>query len=475
MVYNEPRIVEIGSRMTDDLSMFATDQGVGSLRVMVVDDEPTIRAPLGLCLETLGHRIYEAASVEEGLAIANRESLDVAMLDLRLGTGSGLDLMARLLAVQPRVKIIIITAYGSVDMAVRAMARGATDILCKPFTPEQVAISIARAGALRGLEADVAIAADRQGTAAAEADFATTSRVLQEAVTVVRRVAPTDMPVLLTGEPGTGKAVLARALHGWGRRPEGPFLNIDCAAHSTGYVDLALFGDTLAGEQLIGGDKTPLVMLAGGGTLLIRHVEHLSERSRERLSRLVETRTFESEGIAPLKCDCRVVMTMDVGIGEVDARFGARLERVRADLPPLRERPDDIPMLAQRYLAFARQGAVAGEGATGQQVQGFSVEALDRLVGYSWPGNLRELHGVVNEAFAAADEPYIQSRHLRASVEGRAPSRRPRAGDLISLKDLEIAHIREVLGGKRTLQEASEILGLDPQALYRRRRQYGIE
>ena len=208
--------------------------------------------------------------MEEAIAVAGRMPLDAAMVDLRLGTSNGLDLMTKLLALQPRLRIVIITAYGSVDVAVRAMARGATDFLCKPFTPDQVATTIGRLAALRDLEADVGILPDRWGTAGPEADFATTSGKLQEAILTLRRAAPTDAPILISGEAGAGKSVLARAIHSWGRRPEGPFLSIDCSARSAAFVDLAIFGDALAGEQIVTAPETPLLLKASGGTLLIR-------------------------------------------------------------------------------------------------------------------------------------------------------------------------------------------------------------
>jgi NtrC-family two-component system response regulator AlgB len=440
------------------------------LQIMVVDDESIIRGPLALCLETLGHQVVEAATVEDAMVLANRIALDLALVDLRLGTSSGLDLMTQLLAIHARLKIIIITAYASVDIAVRAMARGAADFLCKPFTPDQVAGAVARAASLQDLESDVGIITDRWGTAGPEADFATTCARLQSAVMTARRVAPTDTPILITGEPGTGKGILARAIHGWSKSADGPFESVDCSARSPAYVDLTLFGETLAGEKVIKGEEAPLIQRASGGTLLIKHMELLSPRSQDRLAHMLEvTAPDSSERKRSTVPGCRIIVTSGASTAaSQDSLLPALLDRVRIHLPALRERAFDIPMLAQRYLGFARQYAE-------KPTLGFSTEALERLIAYPWPDNLRELHQVIVEAFTTCNSAYIEPCHFRPSIRDARMRRIPRAGDKVSLQDLEAAHIREVIASTKTLHEAAEVLGLDLQALYRRRRQFGLE
>jgi NtrC-family two-component system response regulator AlgB len=440
------------------------------LVALVVDDESSIRGPLALYLEALGHTVVEAASAEEAVQAAARQRIDVTFLDVRLGTVSGLDLIARLLAGNPRMKIIVITAYASVDVALRAMARGAAEFLCKPFTPDQVAASLSRVSDLRAIEASVGIAVDRTGTAGPEADFATTSQSQQEAVSLARSVAPGPVPVLLTGEAGTGKRILGRAIHGWGSRPEGPICVLDCLAKSSAFTDVMLFGDALVGDQVVMAQRTALVEQAHGGTLIISHINAMSSASQIRLARLIERREFEPHQAAPRKCDVRIVATLEDPVQTpLHPPLHVLLERVRIHLPPLRERPDDIPMLAQRYLAQARQNS-------GKTILGFSVGALDVLSYYPWPGNLTELRAVASRVVEIGDTPFVEERHLPPHLHTHARNHRrpPRAGDSVTLEELEKAHITAILASSASLQEAADRLGIDLQALYRRRKQYGL-
>ncbi len=253
-----------------------TPHSIG-LSILVVDDEEAISGPVSLCLETLGHHVVEAGTAEEALLAARRKQFDIVLLDVRLGTANGLDVMMQLSSLQPRMKIIIITAYASIDIAVKAMTRGAMDFLCKPFTPDQLTTVIGRAADLQKLESTVCLPLDRFGTAGAEADFGTTSEALQKAVLTARRLAPQATALLISGEAGTGKNVLARAIHGWGAKPEELFLGIDCAAFSVAYVDLAVFGDSVFGNKVITAEKPPLIRRATT-TLKLAHIEAAHSR-----------------------------------------------------------------------------------------------------------------------------------------------------------------------------------------------------
>ncbi len=441
-----------------------------SLNVLIVDDEHAISGPMSLCLETLGYRVKEADSAETALSAIQQMPFDIVLLDVRLGTANGLDLIAQFAAIQPRLKFIIITAFASVDIAIRAMSRGATDFLCKPFTPDQLAATIARAAELHKLESTVGLAPDPRGTAAADADFATTSETQQAAIAKARRIAPASDAILILGEPGIGKSVLARAIHGWSSRPERPFLSMDCAARSPAYVDLAIFGDSIFGGQVISAENPPLVKRCSGGTLLLTHIEALAPASQERLCKLIKAGHFPAmDGSIQRPRDVRIIVTTAYP-SELSAPLQAALAEEQIALPPLRERPSDIPLIAQRYLGYLRQ-------LTGKLILGFSGNATDALSSYPWPGNLRELRKVVGDLVDSCTDTHIEKSDLPAAIQEfkPAPSRRPRAGENISLSELEAAHIRAIVSASPSLRAAADVLGIDFQALYRRRKHYGLE
>jgi NtrC-family two-component system response regulator AlgB len=350
------------------------------------------------------------------------------------------------------------------------MGRGAVDFLCKPFTPDQLTAAIARAAELHELESTVGLWSDRRGTAGSDADFATTSARQQEAIVRARNLASSSESMLIVGESGTGKRVLARAIHGWSGKLEGPFSIIDCASHSSAYIDLAIFGDSLFGNQIITAERPPLVRRCAGGALLLTHVDALSPVSQERLSKLVKTGQYALlDGPLQRPRDLRIICTT-TSLSALIEPLRAALADEQISLPPLRERANDIPFIAQRYFGFLRQ-------TSGKSVLGFSNDALDALSGYPWPGNLRELRKVVADLVETCTEPYIERRQISAEIREfkPAPSRHPRAGENISLSDLEAAHIRAIVSASPSLRAAADVLGLNFQALYRRRKQFGLE
>ena len=202
------------------------------LNILIVDDEINIRKTLTVCLETESHRVVAVSNFEDALSENARRSFDVAFVDLRLGTASGLDLIPALLAGSPWLKVIVITAYASIDTAVEAIKRGATDYIPKPFTPAQVKLVVQRMAEMRSLEQRVASLQADLSRINPEVDLTTESPAMQRAIELARQVSPTDAIVLLTGENGTGKSVLARAIHGWSKRANKPFAEISCPSLS---------------------------------------------------------------------------------------------------------------------------------------------------------------------------------------------------------------------------------------------------
>ena len=212
------------------------------INVLVVDDESNIRKTLAICLETEGHHVTAVSNFQDAVAEASRRTFHMAFVDLRLGTASGLDLIPVLLSGSPWMKIVVITAYASIDTAVEAMRRGATDYIPKPFTPAQVLLAVRKVEEVRTLEQKVAALREDLERTAPEVRFSSESPAMQRAMEIARQVAPTDAAVLLRGESGTGKTVLARAIHGWSRRSAKPFGVVSCPSLPAELLESELFG-----------------------------------------------------------------------------------------------------------------------------------------------------------------------------------------------------------------------------------------
>ncbi len=442
------------------------------LNVLVVDDEANIRRTLSVCLEADGHRVAAVGNFEDAVSESSRRSFDLAFVDLRLGTASGLDLIPALLAASPWLKIVVITAYASVDTAVEAMRRGATDYIPKPFTPAQVALAVRKAAEVRSMEQRIASLQEDLGRAAPEADLSSESPAMQRAVSVARQVAPAEATVLLRGESGTGKTVLARAIHGWSRRAGKPFGVISCPSLSAELLESELFGHVRGAFTGAVRDNPGRIAACEGGTLLLDEVGDLPLPLQPKLLRFLQEREYERVGDATTrKADVRLLAATNADLESAvrEGRFREdllyRLNVIQIEIPPLRERSEDIPALAGRLLAFYGRSHH-------RRFVGFTEEAHAALKGYPWPGNIRELRNVVERASILCPSERIGVAYLPAAVSPRDIP--PKVGDPVRLEEIEEEHIRRVLASSKSLQKAADTLGIDQATLWRRRKQYGI-
>ncbi|HEX8915054.1 MAG TPA: sigma-54 dependent transcriptional regulator [Humisphaera sp.] len=444
------------------------------LSILVVDDEPNIRRMLTIQLEAAGHTVVAVSNPDDARGEAGRRSIDLALVDLRLGTRSGLDLVPQLLADSPWLKVVVITAYAAVDTAVEAMRRGAADYLAKPFTPAQVDAVVARVQGVRLLERQVADLESELGRAVPEADLTSASPAMQRAVTLARDVADSDATVLVRGESGTGKGVLARAIHGWSRRSGKPFAVVSCPSLSPELLESELFGHAKGAFTGAVKDSAGRIAAAEGGTLFLDEIGDLPAALQPKLLRFLQDRRYERVGEAVTRrADVRVVSATNVDL-DAAVRAGRfrqdllyRINVIQIDLPPLRDRPDDVVALARRLL-----GHFAG-GVRGRPV-GFTPDAEAALRAYAWPGNVRELRNVVERAAILCRSERVGVEHLPANVGPATASAEPQPGGLVTLDQLEEAHVRRVLAATRSLDEAADVLGIDPATLYRKRKKYGI-
>lgn len=429
------------------------------LSVLVVDDEPSIRRSVALCLELEGHAVRAVGTPDDAVDQARIEPFDLAFVDLRLGTKSGLDLVPELLRLRPTLKIVVITAFATVETAVEAMRRGAWDYLPKPFEPAQVAGAAAKVAALRQPLRE-------SGGLFLESRSASMREVLR----LARQVAKREATVLLRGESGTGKSALARALHEWSPRSSGPFATVSCPMLSGELLASELFGHAKGAFTGAVSEHRGRIEDCEGGTLFLDEIGELPPGIQPKLLRFLQEREYERLGESRTrKADVRLVaathvdLAAAVGQGRFREDLYWRLNVVEIVLPPLRERREDIPDLAEAFLAKIRR--------PGQKLS-ISPDASRALASGDWPGNLRELGNAVERAAVLCEGDVLGAEFFGAGERKDEPE--GKAGERLPLERLEELHIRRVLAVARTLDEAASVLGIDAATLWRKRKRFGI-
>jgi NtrC-family two-component system response regulator AlgB len=440
-----------------------------AISVLVVDDEANIRRTLSICLEGEGYEVQGAASAAEALAAAARQYFAIAFVDLRLGTQSGMDLIPGLLRASPGLKVVMITAYATIESAVEAMRRGAFDYLPKPFTPEEVRLWAKRAIQARGQEQR----SNELAVSDPEADLESRSSELQKAFALARQAASSEATILLRGETGTGKGVLARAIHAWSTRRAAPFAVVSCPSIPSELLESELFGHVQGAFTGAHREQPGRVALAQSGTLFMDEIGDLPLMLQPKLLRFLQDREYERLGESiTRKADVRVIAATNadlkaaVAAGSFREDLYYRLNVIEIKLLPLRERREDILPLASRMLKrFALENH--------RNISGFSPEVADLLQSYAWPGNLRELRNAVERASILCSGPELGIEQLPADMQHSAIRRN--LGDAVTLEAVEEVHIRRILEANKSLEEAARILGIDVATLWRKRKKYGIK
>ena len=440
------------------------------LRVLVVDDERNIRTTLGMCLEAEGCAVRDAASSDAALEALRHGPFDLAFVDLRLGNETGLDLLPRLLAERPGLDVVVITAYATFETAVEAVKRGAADYLPKPFTPAQIRHVVERVEARRALTARLFDLEERLGEAAPEATLETASPRMRAAIEVLEKAAGHDVSVLLRGESGTGKGVLARALHAFSPRRDRPFAVVNCPTLTDELLASELFGHARGSFTGAVKDQPGRVEAAEGGTLFLDEIGEISPGLQAKLLRFLQERQFERVGEARTRtADVRIVAATNKDI-ESEVKTGRfredllyRLDVVTVTVPPLRDRTEDILPLARRFLAFFGRGREAKE---------LSPGAERALLGYLWPGNVRELRNALERAVILSSGRVLEVESLPERIAAHGAGA-PLLGGDHTVDEVEREHILRVLARAPTAEEAARVLGIDASTLWRKRKKYG--
>lgn len=444
---------------------------MSALGVLIIDDEKNIRTTLTVCLEGMGCRVEAVASGQAALEAVGRAGFDMAFLDLRLGNESGLELIPRLLAEAPGLAIVVITAYATFETAVEAIRRGAKDYLPKPFTPaqiRQVVEQLAEQGALARRVDDLEA---RLRESVPEADLETSSPRMKAALELIARAAAAEASVLLRGENGTGKGVLARALHAQSARAARPFVTVNCPTLSEDLLASELFGHARGAFTGAVRDQAGRVEAAEGGTLFLDEIGEISPGLQAKLLRFLQEKEFERIGEnRTRRADVRVVaatnrdLEADVAAGRFREDLLYRINVIEVTVPALRERTEDLPRLARHFLEFFARAA-------GRPAPVLPRETEQILLSYAWPGNIRELRNAMERALIVWPGDTITPAALPERLAGTTHAG-PQIGGDYSLETIEREHILNVLARAGSQDEAARILGVDSSTLWRKRKKY---
>lgn len=444
------------------------------MNLLLVDDESSLRRTLRLTLESMKHRVVDVVAGQPALAALSQDQFDLVFLDLRLGRESGLDLLPQFLRAAPGVGVVVMTAFAAIDTAVEAMRLGAFDYLPKPFTPEQLRLLIARWDQVRGLRTEVRDLREQVRAAVPDVDLTTEEPAVRAVLDVAVRVAPTDAAVLLRGESGTGKGVLARTIHARSKRADRPIVTVHCPSLSNQLLESELFGHARGAFTGAVEATEGKVAAAEGGTLFLDEIGDLPLTLQPKLLRFLQEKTYERVGETKTRTgDVRILaatnrnLESDVAAGRFREDLLYRLNVIELTLPPLRERRRDLPAVADHLLRFfARQN--------GKEVRRFSPEALAAIQRHPWPGNLRELRNAVERGVILTADDEVGLAHLPVQIGQPAATSRVEVGGPVTLEALENEHVRRLLAAAPSLEDAAQTLGIDPSTLYRKRKKLGL-
>ena len=464
-----------------------------SANILIVDDEPAMTDLLAVELRRAGYRTRVASSGEEALSILDADTIDVVVTDLRMPGRSGTDLCRAIVQSRPTIPVIVMTGFGSMEAAIESIRAGAYDFLTKPFPFEKLKVVIERALEHAAIRSELH-RLRRQGRELPGLDaLLGASPQMERVFALIERIAPTDASVLITGESGTGKELVAQALHRLSRRSKGPYITVNCAAIPEQLFENELFGHVRGAFTGAERDRLGLLRNAHRGTLFLDEVGEMPASVQPKLLRVLQEGKVRPVGAdTETTIDVRMVvatnrdLAQDVAAGTFRADLFYRLAVITIPMPPLRERGDDIILLAEHFIDQLADAA-------GRPRPELSDEAIAVLMAYGWPGNVRELRNWIEHAIAMVDGPVITAdhlpgAHLRATPPAiptaittrtlSQPHRQAQPVDTAALEPLEaverrhIVHVLEAVGGNKS--QAAKILGIDRKTLLSRLHRYGV-
>ena len=468
-----------------------------SRQVLIIDDHDTVREGLELLMRRRGHRTISATDGEEGLRILEEQGADLVITDLKMAKADGIKVLKGVKNTSPTTDVLVITGHGTVETAVKAMKLGARDFISKDFSTEEFGIKVDRIlrerdERLRLQQENLALRVENTYLRSEAGDAGTPygemvgqSEGIRQVKRFVEQVARSDSTVMVYGESGTGKELVARAIHARSTRHAGPFIRVNCGALPEGLLDSELFGHERGAFTGAAKQRRGRFELADGGTLFLDEIATINAATQVRLLRVLQERELERVGgEETIAVDVRIVAATNMPAADLLKAEGFRedlyyrLHVVPWTVPPLRERKDDIALLAEHFVKKLR-------GRTRSAVTAIAPGAMKRLVEYDWPGNVRQLENVIERALVLAEQDVLEEGDLPLLVNVNGPESGPSlgidttGGESIDLDravdDMEAGMIRQILArtaGNRTA--AAKRLGITKSKLLYKIRKYGI-
>ena len=440
------------------------------IRVLVVDDELIIRESLAGWLRKSGCDVQAAEGGNRALEMLSRRDFDLVFLDIRMSDLGGMEVLKRIRVEYPQCLVVMITAYGSVETAVEAMKLGANDYLLKPFEPEQLALMVERLMTQKRLLDENALLRDQIDSRVRFQNLVGASPPMRRLFSLIEEIAPVDSPVLLRGETGTGKELVAKAIHAKSIRKYGPFIPINCGGFTETLLESELFGHELGSFTGALRTKKGRLEMARNGTLFLDEIGEIPLKMQVDLLRVIESKSFHRVGgNRDISVDFRLISAThkDLGSEIRGARFRQdlyfRMNVIEIEVPPLRERREDIPLLAHHFLdRFRRE--------TNKAVEGIQEDALGQLQSYDWPGNVRELENAMERAVVLAKAPSLRKDDFGFLFRGTTQDF-PQ-----SLEEMERNHIERILRWCHgNISKAAGILEINRTTLHNKIRKYGLK
>ncbi len=451
--------------------------------VLVADDDASIRSLLKQLLTDEGYAVQEAATGGEVVEQVKESSPDLVIMDVRMPELDGIEALQKVKASSPHTAVLIMTAFGTSNAAIKAMELGAFDYVTKPFELDKISHTVKRAFQYQDLSAEVEVLRDEISSLVQTERIVGNSAAMQEVYKTVGKVAKADATVLITGESGTGKELVAEALHYNSSRRSGPLVKVSCAALPETLLEAELFGHEKGSFTGALATRKGRFELADKGTIFLDEIGEMSLATQTKLLRVLQDRKIERVGSAlPIKVDIRVIVATNKDLQkQVDQQkfrddLFYRLNVINIHMPPLRERKEDIPALVEHFLAKHRYSATA-------QPAQIASEALQRLMEYDWPGNVRELENVIERAVVMSRGQIITGRELPFGGHDAEPGDEEGTEVLSERsffkksvaqfeKDLIMKALRDATGNR---SKAAEMLGIYRRLLYAKIKEYGLE